>query len=201
MELERLTINNMKDYCEYARQYLALASQTGGAFLSNELSDKFFRKLPEPFNTKLPEMFAEKFPGLGRGIAPRANFGYQFMQELCRQNEIARQAKDFAFCKNVEVPGVYRTDKPRKYLRRSTTYKGGHPHSNNVKKFKTKKPAGIKCKCFICGEEGHYANNCRNKSVNKERLAIYTDLGLQDTEWDVVSLDEGDDPEDSDNCS
>lgn len=199
LQLERLSINNMKDYLHFARQYLHLASQTGAAFLSTELSDKFFRKLPEPFNSKMHAMFLEKYPSLDRGIAPRIKYTYEVIQELCRQNEIARQAKDFSFCKEVEVPGVYRTERPKKNLRRSTTYKGKNPHSNNVRKFKTRKPAGVKCKCFICGEEGHYANNCNSRSVNKERLAIYTDLALN-KETDIVSMDEGEDLDDSDIC-
>lgn len=200
LDLERLSITSMKDIEIYSNQYLSIAAKTGTVFLSKETSDKYFRKLPPPFNTKLQKMWEEKYPTITVGVAPRIYFTYQVLQELCKQNEISRQARDFSFCRNIAVPGYYSANpKPRKYLRRATTYRN-HPHQNHIRRFKTRKPGNIKCKCFICGDEGHYANNCHNETVNKERLAVYQQLELL-PEWDVVSMDENENPNDSDICS
>ncbi|AXS67831.1 ORF3 [Dioscorea nummularia-associated virus] len=203
LDLEQLQITNMKDIEAYSTTFLALASRTGAAFLSPEISAKYFRKLPPPFNIRIQEMWTEKFPNWLVGVAPRIDFTYKILQDLCRNNELHRQAKDFSFCRSIAVPGQYsRTTQPRKTLRRSTRYKGHNVKSNQVRKFRTDKATGkpSKCRCFICGEIGHFANQCQNRNVNRQRLAIYEELDLE-PQWDIVSLNDGEDPNDSDICS
>ncbi|KAK7243132.1 hypothetical protein RIF29_37918 [Crotalaria pallida] len=126
-QLDRLTITDMKDFPDYAYQFHDLASKTGRMYLQTELSEKFFRKFPPPFGAKIMELWDRDHPGMGVGIVPRIKYTFEVLQQLCQQNEINRQAKDFSFCKAIEVPGAYPRNKPRRSLRRSTTYKGGAP--------------------------------------------------------------------------
>ncbi|KAK7283188.1 hypothetical protein RIF29_12558 [Crotalaria pallida] len=199
-QLDRLTITDMKDFPDYAYQFHDLASKTGRMYLQTELSEKFFRKLPPPFGAKIMELWDRDHPGMGVGIVPRIKYTFEVLQQLCQQNEINRQAKDFSFCKSIEVPGAYPRNKPRRSLRRSTTYKGGAPHNNNLRKFKSKKPGTTTCKCSLCGAPGHFARDCKSSKVDRERLNIYCDLELP-KDFDVISLQEGEDPNDSDICS
>ena len=57
LQLEQLTINDMKDFAEYATQYEELAAKTGRIYLQPEISEKFFRKLPPPFGSKMIELW------------------------------------------------------------------------------------------------------------------------------------------------
>lgn len=104
-DLDKLIISNLKDIEQYSITFLALAGKTGATFLSPELSAKHFRKLPPSFNTKLQELWDQKFPNMLVGVAPRIAFTYKVLQDLCTINELNMQAKDFSFCKNIEVPG------------------------------------------------------------------------------------------------
>jgi hypothetical protein len=108
--------------------------------------------------------------------------------EQCRRAAVQRSMKDLSFCKKIPLPGYYES---KKYgLRKAKTYKG-KPHKTHVRviRDKHKGKSGVKCKCYICGEEGHYAKECRRKRGDLERVH-YVDNLLIAENWDIVSVDQ-----------
>ena len=45
-----------------------------------------------------------------------------------------------------------------------------------------------KCKCYICGEPGHFAGECHIKKGDIHRAAVIENLDITD-DYDVVSVD------------
>ncbi|KAJ4795173.1 polyprotein [Rhynchospora pubera] len=187
-DLERLSCHNVKDLFDYINDYKILAAKSGRMFISPELSTKFFRKMPPIIGGEIEKAFAEKYPGNTVGVIPRIHFTYQYLTEQCKRVALQRSLKDLSFCSRIPVPGYYQKNK--KYgLRKAKTY-WGKPHDTHIRVFKRKHAdKERKCKCFICGEEGHFARNCTRQKGNIARAAIVENLDLDD-DWDVLSVDQ-----------
>ncbi|KAJ4791831.1 polyprotein [Rhynchospora pubera] len=187
-DLERLSCHNVKDLFDYINDYKILAAKSERMFISPELSTKFFRKMPPIIGGEIEKAFAEKYPGNTVGVIPRIHFTYQYLAEQCKRVALQRSLKDLSFCSRIPVSGYYQKNK--KYgLRKAKTYRG-KPHDTHIRVFKRKHADKVrKCKCFICGEEGHFARNCTRQKGNIARAAIVENLDLDD-DWDVLSVDQ-----------
>lgn len=198
-DLERLTIDSMNDIVKFSQLYYNLAANTIRVYKDDELTNKYFAKLPKPIGDdiykKWVEIAGEHYIGLGKAIL----FTFDYLKEQCINQEIRKTIQNYSYCNKIYIPQIQKEGKPRKKLKRSTYYRKHRPRSNHVKKFKKHKPPR-KCKCYICGELGHYANECRNKKVSKDRLHNYEELNLV-KEWDIVSVSSEDSENDSDICS
>lgn len=101
---------------------------------------------------------------------------------------IQKSLKDLSFCNSIPLPG-YNSPYRKKYtLRKSKTY-DGKPHSTHLRliKDKDKGKRTTKCKCYICGEEGHFARNCRSKKGRLDRANFYNNAEIP-KDWDVISV-------------
>ncbi|AVA17861.1 polyprotein [Birch leaf roll-associated virus] len=193
-DIERLSCEKMGDVLQYMNAYKHLAPKTGRMWLSSELSEKFFRKLPPAIGEEIAGAFLAKYGDVGTNVMLRIMFTYQYLLEQCKRAAVQKSMKDLSFCKEMPLPGFYRS---KKYgLRKAKTY-NGKPHKTHVRviRDKDKRREGTKCKCYLCGEVGHYARECKKEKRNINRSYIVDNTLLADG-WDVVSVDPGE--EDSD---
>lgn len=186
-DLERLSCDSMKNILTYLNDFKILAAKTGRMFISPDLSEKLFRKMTEDIGKEIEKAFLEKYPGSAVSVMPRIHFTYQFLAEMCKKATLQRSLKDLSFCGKMQLPGMKSSSGKRYGLRKSKTYKG-KPHDSHVRVFKKKKAQMVrKCKCFICGEEGHFARECRKRNGNIARAAVLEQLDLPE-DYDVVSV-------------
>ncbi|CAM0147943.1 unnamed protein product [Urochloa decumbens] len=172
----------------YLVGYFHLAAKTGRAWSSRELSDEFFTKLPDEIADAAKAAFEKKFPGTAVHVPARIEFTYNYLEEICTENNRQRRLGKLNFCKGFPVVNPLHKKYKSLGTRRSTTYKG-KPHRSHARIDKRKylQSRNKSCRCYVCGEEGHFAKECKSKRKIQERVNIVNELDIPDG-FDIVSV-------------
>ncbi|XP_020676930.2 uncharacterized protein LOC110095647 isoform X2 [Dendrobium catenatum] len=189
-DIERLSCNNLKDVLQFMNEYMRIAAKTGQMFTSPERSEKFWSKLPGDLGSRIKMAFDTRYSGNQVGVIPRILFTYRYLENECKEATFHRALKGLQFCNQIPIPGYYKKPEKKYGIRRSTTYKG-KPHNSHARIEKKKHLIRNKnCKCFLCGEEGHFARECPNDKKSIKRVAIFEGIDIPD-DCEIVSVDEG----------
>ena len=106
-DFERLTCESMNDIFSYLNEFKILAAKSGMMYVSPELSEKLFRKMPLLIGKELEAAYFAKYPGSTVGVIPRIHFAYQYLAKQYKKATLQRSLKDLSFCSSIPIPGYY----------------------------------------------------------------------------------------------
>ncbi|CAJ2666043.1 unnamed protein product [Trifolium pratense] len=197
--------------CEFQSYYYNIDNETR---LSRGLLDLFYDKLPEGVSTQVKLYFTSTSSEgkVDDTLGGRITVLKQWLTDKCSEKIAKREAKVSLCCDKLQNKvGNYRCNSrnPKKKSRRNIrSYKKKKFRKIPFKKFRKgdkkffrKKPPYPKrktcpqnkksCTCWLCHEEGHYANECPKRDNPKKNVlqAIYA-IGYEPIESDVESDEE-----------
>nr|GEV07501.1 TPA: orf y [Tanacetum cinerariifolium] len=208
-DLDRITCEETKNLWSFLANFRQLAIKSGKLYFPST-TEKIFAKLPPTLSKKIEESFKARHPGLSAGVLPAIKFTHTFVLEMCKDAALAKELRDLSLCSAIPILGYYKNNRKKYGIRKSRTYKG-KPHNSHVKPFKRKykddRGRVKKCKCFICGKEGHFAKDCRNfddssvYSISEGEGDVHQNISImvQDTlieEAAFMAIEESDDEQD-----
>jgi hypothetical protein len=187
--------------CEFEEYYYDI-HQTKR--IEYNLLSLFYNKLPRGLGIKMQNFFL----GLENTLGARITTLRQWITEQCIEKITLKEAQIKLCCNQLqERVGNYGCNRPkgrrkkkifRKIDRSEYRRKNKFPKKFNKQKyFRRKKkypkknscPKGKKtCTCWLCHEEGHYANECpKKKNSKKETLKLIWEVGFEPIESDIDS--------------
>nr|GEX48340.1 TPA: orf y [Tanacetum cinerariifolium] len=208
-DLDRITCEETKNLWSFLEDFRQLPIKSGKLYFPST-TKKLFAKLPPSLSKKIEESFKARHPGLSAGVLPAIKFTHTFVLEICKDAALAKELRDLSLCSAIPIIGYYKNNRKKYGIRKSRTYKG-KPHNSHVKPFKRKykddRGRVKKCKCFICGKEGHFVKDCRNFDdssvyrISKGEGDVHQNISImvQDTpieESAFMAIEESDDEQD-----
>lgn len=194
--------------CEFSEHFYYLNHNNQKTAL-----EMFYQKLPPLVSQEVNKLFQDSVneSQIADTLGARINILKTWLQSQCLQKQMTKEANINLCCEKLQDRiGQYGCTNKRKrrkkiwkkqpYKSKYKTYykKGERKYFRNRKQYKKKykycpnnKPKKD-CKCWICHEIGHYANECPKKGKKKEEtqiLKIAYDLGYDPIEDSDVDSD------------
>lgn len=211
--LEQISLKSYDEAVPFLKEYIGLTATSQNSF-DETLSDRLVKKLPGAIGDEIQKEYEKWKPSVkgtfGFSVSSTAAFVNERLQDICQKVNIHQQIKnsDYKFCRNIVVPTIQfgkeechgactKKTKHKKYpsrrkyyIRQSSQKKPFLNKGHHVRKFYPNRDYKS-IKCYICGEPGHTARNCRNK-VNRDDK--HTQL-VDTVQMDLLHIDEemGDD--------
>ncbi|KAK2455084.1 hypothetical protein QL285_002572 [Trifolium repens] len=196
--------------CEFQDYYYNIDNSTR---ISRNLLELFYDKLPEKVSAQVKAFFTSALVEgkVDDTLGGRITSLKIWLQEMCSQKIAKREAQVSLCCNRLQdkvgnygcnsrkKPRKARTQKP--YKRKKFKKVPFRKFRKGDKKFFRKKqpylkkktcPQGKKsCTCWLCHEEGHYANECpKKKNPKKNVLHAIHAIGYEPIESDIESDEE-----------